>query len=324
MNKHKISILTPSYNQGQYLDECLDSVLSQRYENIELIVIDGGSTDESIKVLKKYDQHLAHWVSEKDKGQSDAINKGLKKASGEIINWLNSDDYLAPNSLKIINERFQNPETNIFSGTSNIVRDGEILKQSKGLDIYNGNLEKTIAWARIDQPETFWRRSALYKIGNINPNLHYVMDRDIWVRYLLNFGINFIEQSEDLIANFRLHDASKTVDQSSAFNEERDQYFSNLLDQNLREVSEKPQHNSTALTSSIDPAQQINWKKAKSHFNQLLALEAYARSDWNTFKKRLSEINLNHLSKVEEEELKKLASRVKMIPSFVHRMIKNR
>jgi glycosyltransferase involved in cell wall biosynthesis len=90
----KISILTPSYNQGQYIEQTIQSILSQNYPNLEYIVIDGGSTDNTVEILKKYDQHITYWVSEKDRGQSHAINKGIEKCTGVLFNWLNSDDYL--------------------------------------------------------------------------------------------------------------------------------------------------------------------------------------------------------------------------------------
>ncbi len=95
----KISIVTPSYNQGQYLEKTIESILSQNYPNLELIIIDGGSTDESINILRRYENRISFWVSEPDNGQADAINKGLKKTTGEIFNWLNSDDYLEPGAL---------------------------------------------------------------------------------------------------------------------------------------------------------------------------------------------------------------------------------
>jgi glycosyltransferase involved in cell wall biosynthesis len=100
----KFSIVTPSYNQGQYLEKAILSVIEQDYPNLEYIIIDGGSTDNSLEIIKKYEKHLAYWVSEKDRGQSHAINKGFERASGDLFGWLNSDDYFAPDALKTVAE----------------------------------------------------------------------------------------------------------------------------------------------------------------------------------------------------------------------------
>jgi glycosyltransferase involved in cell wall biosynthesis len=107
----KISIVTPSFNQGRFIEKTILSVIEQDYPNLEYIIIDGGSTDESVEVIKKYDQHLAYWVSEPDRGQSHAINKGFERATGEIFGWLNSDDWYHPGALKAVAEAFAaNPE----------------------------------------------------------------------------------------------------------------------------------------------------------------------------------------------------------------------
>src|SRR3990172_6693239 len=109
MNYPKISIVTPSFNQDQYLEETILSVINQNYPDLEYIIIDGGSTDNSIDIIKKYEKHLTFWVSEKDKGQCDAINKGLKKCTGDIFNWLNSDDHYFPGTLQKVAESFSQP-----------------------------------------------------------------------------------------------------------------------------------------------------------------------------------------------------------------------
>ena len=123
----KISIITPSYNQGNYLEQTIDSVLSQNYQNLEYIIIDGGSTDNSVEIIKKHQKHLHYWVSEKDSGQSEAINKGLKIAGGEIINWLNSDDYYTANALKTVAEHFEDESVLVVSGRSDIWKNEKIL-----------------------------------------------------------------------------------------------------------------------------------------------------------------------------------------------------
>src|SRR5690606_26910277 len=117
----------------------MDSVLSQNYSNLEYIVIDGGSTDGSVEIIRKYEKHLKYWVSEGDRGQSHAINKGLARCTGDVFNWLNSDDYLEPGALHTIAKIFEDPECNVFIGTSNVVKEGKVLRQSRGTDVYAGN-----------------------------------------------------------------------------------------------------------------------------------------------------------------------------------------
>ena len=225
-----ISIITPSFNQAQYLEQTIDSVLSQNYPDLEYIIIDGGSTDGSVDIIKKYEKHLAWWVSESDEGQSHAINKGIKRATGEIINWLNSDDYYEPNTLKLVSEAFNDPAIKCFCGRSRLFDEKGNVNHSRGTDIYAGNLPKSIGWARIDQPETFFRKSAWERVGLLNEQLHYTMDREWWMRYLYHFGLDGIIQSNDVLVNFRLHDHSKTVSLASGFPQEHDSLFYLLAD----------------------------------------------------------------------------------------------
>lgn len=227
----RISIITPSFNQAQYLEQTIDSVLSQNHPNCEYIIIDGGSTDGSIEIIKKHEKHLAHWESAKDRGQSHAINKGLSRASGEVVNWLNSDDYYQPDSIKIVGDYFADPATNVLCARSNIVKNQKTIRQSTGTDVYQNNLTKTIGWARIDQPETFFRRSAYEKVGLLNENLHYVMDREWWMRYLFLFGLEGIRKVDDVLVNFRLHDQSKTESKQIDFEREGNLLFLGLANQ---------------------------------------------------------------------------------------------
>lgn len=230
MVSSRISIITPSFNQRQYLEQTINSILDQNYPNLEYIIIDGGSTDNSVEIIKKYGKYLTYWISESDKGQSDAINKGLKIANGDIVNWINSDDYYEKDTLKIINERFQDPEVKVLCGKSRLFDDIGTVRNSPGTDRYPGNLGKTVGWARIDQPETFFRKLAFDKVGYLNTSLHYLMDREWWIRYLLFFGLDGIIDTEEILVNFRLHVTSKTVSASKEFQKEHDAIFYALAD----------------------------------------------------------------------------------------------
>jgi len=220
-SKARISIVTPSFNQGQYLEQTICSVLDQNYPHLEYMIFDGGSTDGSVAIIKKYQKYLRYWESSPDRGQSHAINKGLSRATGDVFNWLNSDDYLEHDALEIIARYFDNPETNVVCGRSRIFRDpNQTIKYSSGTDVYLGNLAKTIGWGRIDQPETFFRLQNHKEVGPLNESLHYLMDKEWWMRYLCEFGLSGIVSIPDTLVNFRHHSLSKTVSQQEGFEEE--------------------------------------------------------------------------------------------------------
>jgi len=225
--KPLISIITPCLNSENFIEQTIDSVLSQEFNNIEFIIIDGGSTDGTLDIIRKYEKHIDYWISEPDNGQSEAINKGIERATGEVINWLNSDDYLEREALKTIAIAFKNPETKVLCGKSRkFEQSNKII--SAGTEVYENNLSKTIGWARIDQPETWFRRSVFNEVGFLSESLHYLMDREWWIRYLLHFGLEGIVKTDQVLVNFRLHDGSKTVSQSEKFEIDHDTIFFGL------------------------------------------------------------------------------------------------
>lgn len=224
----KITVITPSFNQVNYIEQTIDSVLSQNYPDLEYIVMDGGSTDGSVEIIKKYSKRLTFWTSEKDGGQSHAINKGLRMATGEVVNWLNSDDYYEPRALATVANAFRQADTLVFCARSNLVQGGKIVQLSAGTDVYKNNLEKTLGWARIDQPETFVRRRLYQSVGLLREDLHFVMDKEWWIRFLLQFGLSGIKKSDDVIANFRWQPESKTVTQKERFELETNRLFLSL------------------------------------------------------------------------------------------------
>lgn len=217
----KISIVTPSFNQGQYIEETILSIINQNYPKLEYIIIDGGSTDNTIEIIKKYEKYITYWVSEKDKGQSDAINKGLAKCTGEIFNWINSDDYLAEGALLKIAQHFiQHPDTEMLCGWCNFIDTPEPEKKFRHRTELFETVEETLVQQRINQPASFYRLPVIKQLGGINTALHYAMDLDLWFRYLLQFGQQHILLVEDLLAHFRLHHESKTTQLTTKFREE--------------------------------------------------------------------------------------------------------
>lgn len=186
-----ISIVTPSYNQSEFIEETIRSVLLQGYPNLEYIIIDGGSTDSSIEIIKKYQNYFSYWVSEPDKGPADAINKGWQKTSGEIIAYLNSDDLYLPRALADIAEAFhQNPNTKAICGNElKIDREGFVLAESNQKDVSRLSL---LNLNFISQPSTFIKKTLLDSIGGINLSIKYTFDFELWLRVTRSSSIKSI------------------------------------------------------------------------------------------------------------------------------------
>jgi glycosyltransferase involved in cell wall biosynthesis len=176
-----VSIITPSFNQAAYLEQTITSVLSQDYSDIEYIVVDGGSTDGSVEIIKKYDDKLAYWVSEKDRGQADAINKGFARATGEIIAWLNSDDYYLAGAVSAAAKVFaEHPDVVLVYG--NMLAVDEHGKTFNTLNYKQLTLEDLLCFQIIGQPAVFMRRSALQLTGGLDPVFHFMLDHHLWIR----------------------------------------------------------------------------------------------------------------------------------------------
>lgn len=203
----KISIIIPSFNQGCYLEETFRSIINQHYSNIEIIVMDGGSTDNSADIIKKYENYITYWQSQKDNGQSDAINKGIQKATGEIVTWLNSDDVLLPGTLELVNKyATKYPNVQWFLGNvlwmdkeGNIFRVGKVEKESTFWNKHhlfaNGG------------PTAFMRKKRLMEIGMLREDFHYMMDTELWHRYIENN--NMFVRLPIYCWGLRLHEAAK-------------------------------------------------------------------------------------------------------------------
>lgn len=213
MNYPKISIITPSFNQGPFLEQTILSVLNQHYPNLEYIIIDGGSSDKSLEVIKKYDHCLAYWVSEPDNGQSHAINKGMAIASGDWVGWLNSDDYLLPDALiSIIRVANNHPETDWIIGSTVIVNSEGMEQSVIAPRCSNGPWYDFVDVRRsktdIPQPSSFWTRTASLVAGSLDESLTYAMDHEYWGRLAYN-GYRPLCIDSKLTA-FRVHQSSKT------------------------------------------------------------------------------------------------------------------
>jgi glycosyltransferase involved in cell wall biosynthesis len=209
----KISIITPSYNQGLFIEETINSILNQNYPNLEYILIDGGSSDNTLEIIKNYSGHFKFWVSEKDMGQSHAINKGLERVTGDLFIWINSDDFLEPGALWKVADAFLNfPNAVAFSGQTRII-DGKTKGQIKIVQnkVFSDNLSKTIGSERFIQPSCFFNLKVINK-SDVSPvnDMHYCMDYERWINILYKYWESPIYESEDIYTNFRLHQFSKS------------------------------------------------------------------------------------------------------------------
>jgi glycosyltransferase involved in cell wall biosynthesis len=202
-----VTIITPSYNQGRFIEETINSVLSQDYSNIEYIVVDGGSSDNTIDILRKYDGKLT-WISEKDNGQSDAINKGFKMATGEIVAWLNSDDTYEPGAVSAaVNYFINNPDCVLVYGEGDITDEfSNKVKRFEATQDFDLWMLVNV-WDYIMQPTTFFKRESLEKVDYLDVNLYWCMDWDLWIKLASIGEVGYLNQ---VLANSREYAETKT------------------------------------------------------------------------------------------------------------------
>ena len=183
VNYPKITLVTCSYNQGQFLEETIQSVLAQEYPNLEYIVIDGGSTDDSVAIIQRYEKHLAYWISEADRGQSDALCKGFDRGTGEIFGWLCSDDLLEPGALLEVGRLFSKREDLdvVFGDTIFIDAKGDVTRHYRTLPFRRWLLLNTSNY--IPQPSTFWRAKIYRQAGGLDISRHVSMDPEMFLRF---------------------------------------------------------------------------------------------------------------------------------------------
>ena len=225
--KPLVSIITPSYNQGQYLEETILSVLNQTYDNIEYIIIDGGSTDNSVELIKKYEDKVTYWCSEKDNGQADAINKGLRRVTGDLVCWINSDDVLYPEFVdKFVNHFVNHPNVDFLYGDVEQGADLQHVSIRKGEPIDYTTMLRTL---RVPMPQqaTMWRRQVIEQIGYLDPQWHVLLDREYFMRIAQYCTMEYLP---GVVAFFRNHENAKSISEWHKWMPELEKYYTTLFE----------------------------------------------------------------------------------------------
>lgn len=226
----QVSVITPSFNQGQYLEGTILSVLDQDYPDIEYIVIDGGSSDNSKEIILKYADRIAYWISEPDKGQADAINKGFIKSTGDLVCWINSDDILYPGFVSTRVRQFSEyPDVDFIYGDVHQGKDMSGKKLRKGSET---DFKKMLISLHVPIPQqsTMWRRSVVERIGLLDTQWHVLLDREYFMRVARKGTILY---KPGAVAFFRNHDASKSIVEWRKWADELEKYYIDLFSSEL-------------------------------------------------------------------------------------------
>ncbi len=326
MQYPNFSIITPSYNQAAYFDQTLQAMKDQQYPNLQYLVMDGGSTDNTLSLIQNHLDIITEWVSEKDHGPAHAINKGLERANGDIISWINSDDYYEPGTLTHVAEIFnQHPEANCYIGKIRFIQEGTIPFYSH--DIIFPSVAKTIGFGRIVQPAMFFRKSAIAKMGLLNETLHYCFDLEWWLKYLLVFGIDSIVTDEQLLVNFRFHPTSKSSSETQHFPVEKDNIYYSLAMQTgnagIANIISKHSNINENYSFNIPMESDKNIiSTALNYFLLLRGNEHYINFNVNAAKDYFGAIDKSLLNQEDTRLLRRLSFRNKFIPNFLIRLFR--
>jgi glycosyltransferase involved in cell wall biosynthesis len=215
IDTHLVSIITPSYNQGDYLPAAVGSVLAQDYPRLEYGIVDGGSTDQSLRVIKDHQDQLNWWISEKDRGQADAVNKGVLRCQGEIVGWLNSDDLYLPGAVQEAVNKLQDTGADmVFGKAITIDQDGKPLNT---LEFGPWGLQELMRFRVICQPAVFMKKSVWEAVGGLDPTYDFMLDHQLWLKIAAQFQVAYLDQ---FLAASRFHHEAKNVSSAAGFSDE--------------------------------------------------------------------------------------------------------
>lgn len=271
----EFTIITPVLNGAAHIERCILSVAQQGVD-VQHIVMDGGSTDGTVDILRRHGHHLAYWESMPDEGQSHAINKGLAAATGRICNWLNADDELREGALHEVSELMTEDVNVVCGGCAHVNLEGDVL--AIGGTAIQSSLEHTLARCSMGQPSHFYRTSAINGLGGLNPALHYAMDMDLWFRYLLKEGQESVTVTDVVFSDFLVHDDGKSQRMEATLRTEKFGLYRALLSEVAkpatveRWLAQFPIINGVeyALPSTLDRSALLR------HFSLYLLPHAYA------------------------------------------------
>ncbi|HAP68170.1 MAG TPA: hypothetical protein DCR04_00360 [Flavobacteriales bacterium] len=274
------TIVTPVLNQVQQIEKCILSVLGQNCD-VQYIIIDGGSTDGTVDIIRKYKDRISYWESKPDRGQSHATNKGLAIAEGTFFNWLNADDQLTENALKNVIET-TSEETQVVVGKCEHIDENGNRVAIGGARIWD-SLEATLGNYSMGQPSVFYRTELMREFEGVNAGLHYCMDMDLWFRFLTEMGQKNIQTTEKVLSKFLVHDESKSSLHSEKMNTEKYGIYHALLTEfELPEIltqffTEFPVPKSVQYSLPAD----LNQNELFSQFAWHLMVDAYGRKQTN-------------------------------------------
>ncbi|MEZ4756858.1 MAG: glycosyltransferase family 2 protein [Flavobacteriales bacterium] len=274
MKPLRITVITPSYQQAPYLEECLRSVAEQDHPDVEHIVVDGGSTDGSVAILERHAHRLAWWCSERDGGQSDALNKGLAHATGDLFGWINSDDLLLPGVLREVAAIFAADPTVMVVTGRRLKRHADGGEEAMPLESTTDHR----AWfvhPQIAQQATFIRMDVVRAVGGVDPALHYVMDLELWWRILFQYGTAGVRVVDREWAVFRMHDESKSTTGAPGFVQETGA----LLERACAAVGESDLAELLAMVVEERPALR-GLPVAPQHLEQVSAMAVHHLLKW--------------------------------------------